>query len=82
MADSSVAVDSGEVLETFAAESIPVYWIVNIPEAVVSRSTESRPARRTHRPIANVGFMSPASGFPLSSTAGKSAPIDVSEILP
>lgn len=32
VADSSLAVDSGEVLEKYAREGIPVYWIVNIPQ--------------------------------------------------
>ncbi|MDR3638478.1 MAG: Uma2 family endonuclease [Isosphaeraceae bacterium] len=31
VADSSLAVDSGEVWETYAREGIPVYWIVNLP---------------------------------------------------
>ena len=32
VADSSLRVDSGEVLEVYAAEAIPVYWLVNIPK--------------------------------------------------
>ena len=32
IADSSLSVDSGSVLETYAAQNIPIYWIVNIPE--------------------------------------------------
>jgi Uma2 family endonuclease len=32
VADSSLAIDSGEVLQTYAREALPVYWIVNIPE--------------------------------------------------
>lgn len=31
VADSSLEVDSGEVMEVYAREGIPVYWIVNIP---------------------------------------------------
>jgi Uma2 family endonuclease len=32
VSDSSLPVDSGEVLEINARESIPIYWIVNIPK--------------------------------------------------
>ena len=32
VADSSLAIDSGDVLRTFAVEGFPVYWIVNIPK--------------------------------------------------
>jgi Uma2 family endonuclease len=31
VADSSLAIDSGEVLESYASLMIPIYWIVNIP---------------------------------------------------
>jgi Uma2 family endonuclease len=31
VADSSLAVDSGEVLETYPREALPVYWLVNLP---------------------------------------------------
>ncbi|CAN5852532.1 Uma2 family endonuclease [soil metagenome] len=31
VADSSLAVDRGDVLATYASEGIPVYWIVNLP---------------------------------------------------
>jgi Uma2 family endonuclease len=31
VSDSSLAVDSGEVLEKYAQEAIPCYWLVNIP---------------------------------------------------
>jgi Uma2 family endonuclease len=30
-ADSSISADSGVVLETYASEAIPVYWILNVP---------------------------------------------------
>lgn len=32
IADSSLAIDSGEVLETYARNAIPCYWIVNLPD--------------------------------------------------
>jgi Uma2 family endonuclease len=31
VADSSLSADSGTVLETYASEAIPVYWILNVP---------------------------------------------------
>ena len=31
VADSSVSADSGAVLEMYASEAIPVYWILNVP---------------------------------------------------
>ncbi len=31
VADSSLAIDKGEVLNTYAAHGIPIYWVVNIP---------------------------------------------------
>jgi Uma2 family endonuclease len=40
VADSSVAIDSGEVLQTYAREAIPVYWIVNLPKGRIEVYTE------------------------------------------
>ena len=31
VADSSLAIDSGDVLRTYATQGFPLYWIVNIP---------------------------------------------------
>ena len=31
VADSSLAIDSGEILETYAGQGMPVYWIINLP---------------------------------------------------
>ena len=39
IADSSLLDDSGEVLEAYAVGSIPVYWIVNIPDRRVEVHT-------------------------------------------
>jgi Uma2 family endonuclease len=41
VADSSLPVDSGDVLETYAGEAIPVYWIVNLPKRRIE--VHSRP---------------------------------------
>lgn len=35
VSDSSLAEDLGDVLQTYAAERIPVYWIVNLPRRVI-----------------------------------------------
>ena len=31
VSDSSLPLDSGEMLEAYAAEGVPIYWIVNLP---------------------------------------------------
>jgi Uma2 family endonuclease len=40
VADSSLPMDAGEVLETYAANAIPIYWIVNIPRRRIEVYTE------------------------------------------
>jgi hypothetical protein len=40
VADSSLAIDSGEVLQTYAREAIPVDWIVNLPKRRIEVYTE------------------------------------------
>jgi Uma2 family endonuclease len=40
VADSSLAVDSGEVQETYARKAIPVYWVANIPQRRIEVYTE------------------------------------------
>src|SRR4051812_22319441 len=55
VADSSLAIDSGEVLQTYAREAIPVYWIVNLPEKRIEVYTEpsgpvaAAPSYHNHR---------------------------------
>lgn len=48
VADSSLAVDSKETLITYASESVPVYWLVNIPKARIE--VYSNPTGPTTRP--------------------------------
>lgn len=48
VADSSLAVDSGDVLETYAREAIPVYWIVNLPGRRIE--VHSRPSGPANPP--------------------------------
>lgn len=54
VADSSLAIDFGEVLETYARESIPIYWIVNLPRRRIEVYTDPSgpadgPSYRDHR---------------------------------
>ncbi len=54
IADSSLAVDSSGVLEAYAREAIPIYWIVNIPKGWIEVHTEptgpgDRPSYRERR---------------------------------
>ncbi len=48
VADSSVALDSRTKLKAYAAEAIPVYWIVNIPKSRIS--VYSQPTGPTETP--------------------------------
>jgi hypothetical protein len=40
VADSSLPVDQGEVLKVYACETVPVYWIANIPGRQIEVYTE------------------------------------------
>lgn len=40
VADSSLTIDRGEVLEEYARAGIPTYWIVNIPDRLLEVYTE------------------------------------------
>lgn len=54
IADSSLAVDSGEVLEKYAQEKIPCYWLVNIPDRRIEMFTHPEGLRyREHRTYAS-----------------------------
>lgn len=54
VAESSLGIDQSDKLEAYAAESIPVYWVVNIPDRQVEVYTEptgpiDHPTYRTRR---------------------------------
>ncbi|WP_435011246.1 Uma2 family endonuclease [Tundrisphaera lichenicola] len=54
VSNSSLQIDSGEVLRAYASERIPVYWIVNIPKGrieVYGRPTgpDEKPSYLEHR---------------------------------
>ena len=40
VADTSLAEDQGEVLETYAAQAIPIYWIVNLRQRRIEVYTD------------------------------------------
>lgn len=81
VADSSLAYDSGEVLETFAREAIPIYWIVNLPHRRVEVYREPTgpsdwPSYRERR------FYGPNERVPVVLDGREVGLIEVSEILP
>jgi Uma2 family endonuclease len=81
VSDSSVAIDSGEVFETYAAEAIPVYWIVNLPKRRVEVHREptgpsEAPTYRERR------FYIPGERVPVVLDGQEVGTVDVSEILP
>lgn len=50
VADSSLAVDSGVMVEDFAREAIPVYWVLNVPGRTIDVYTEPTGAREAGPP--------------------------------
>jgi Uma2 family endonuclease len=40
VANTSLAIDRGEMLESYAAQAVPVYWIVNLPDRRVEVYTQ------------------------------------------
>jgi len=77
VADSSLAVDSGEVLETYAREMIPVYWLVNIPGRRIE--VYSSPAGSRYGDHRNCG---PGEGVPVVLDGREIGRIAVDDILP
>ncbi|MDR3638479.1 MAG: Uma2 family endonuclease [Isosphaeraceae bacterium] len=76
VADSSLAVDSGEVLEKYAQEGIPVYWIVNIPQQRIEMFSHPQGGRYTeHRPYG------PGEAIPVVLDGHEVGRIAVSEVL-
>ena len=59
VADSSIGDDRGEALDSYAAGSIPLYWIVNIPgrqiEVYSGPTGPGSPARYAERVVYRVG---------------------------
>ena len=81
VSDSSLTVDSGEVLETFASRSIPVYWIVNIPDRRIEvhrgpTGSSETASYREHR------FYGPGERVPVVLDGREVGTIEVSEVLP
>jgi len=50
-ADSSLPLDSGEVLETYAKNAIPCYWLVNLPDRRIEVYSKPEGARFTVREV-------------------------------
>jgi Uma2 family endonuclease len=77
VADSSVAVDSGRKLRDYAAEGIPVYWIVNIPQTRME--VYSQPEGITYQDRRDYG---PDDDVPVLLDGQEVGRIAVKEILP
>lgn len=77
VADSSLAVDSGEVLEAYAREAIPVYWLVNIPGRRIE--VYSSPAGSRYGEHRNYG---PGEEVPVVLDGREVGRIAVDDILP
>lgn len=81
VSDSSLAEDLGDVLQTYAAEGIPVYWVVNLPKRVFVVHTDptgpsERPDYRTRREYKT------GEEVPIVIEGREIARIAVSEVLP
>jgi Uma2 family endonuclease len=50
VSDSSLAVDSGAMVEDYAREEIPIYWVVNIPGRTIDVYTRPTGARELGPP--------------------------------
>ncbi len=81
VSDSSVAVDSGEVLETYACESIPVYWLVNIPKRRVEVYSQPSGSAKPHR-YSQSEFYGPGAEIPVVLDGQIVGNIAVDDILP
>ena len=81
VADSSLGVDSGEVLQTYAREGILVYWLVNIPASRVEVYTEPLRAHepRGYRQCRHFG---PGEAIPVILDGHEVGRVAVDEFLP
>ena len=81
VADSSLAIDSGDVLRTYAAEGFPVYWIVNIPRRRVEvYGDPSGPAERPG--YARRRDYGPGERVPVALDGREVGSVDPSDLLP
>lgn len=81
VADSSLAVDSGDVLIQYARYAIPVYWIVNLVDRRVEIHTD--PTGPTENPTYRARHIyGPGEVAPVVLDGQEIGPIPVSDILP
>ena len=80
VADTSLRDDQGEMLEAYAAEMIPIYWIVNIPQQRIEVYTQ--PSGPTPVP-AYGSFQSyqPGDALPLTLDGNVFGAIPVTDLL-
>lgn len=82
VADSSLGFDRETVLETYSRESIPVYWIVNIPERTIDVYTVPSGASASGPPhYSRYQSYSPGQEVPLLLDGQQTGAIPVVEIL-
>jgi Uma2 family endonuclease len=83
VSDSSVAVDSGDVLQAFAEAAIPVYWVVNIPAGTIDvYSTPSGPCESGIPHYADCHRFGPDDEVPLVLDGREVGRIAVKDVLP
>lgn len=81
ISDSSLAEDLGDVLQTYATERVPVYWVVNLPKRVIV--VHEDPTGPAERPDYRVRQEYPAgTEIPVVIEGREIGRIAVSDILP
>jgi Uma2 family endonuclease len=80
VADSSLAFDSNEKLEMYAAAGIPVYWVVNLIDKRVEVYTKPKGGKKPG--YGKVTKYKPGDDVPVMIAGKKRGTIAVSEILP
>lgn len=83
VADSSLGVDSGEVLEDYARQAIPIYWIVNIPGRTIDVYTKPTGPRASGPPFySERQSFRPDEDVPVVLDSHEVGRINVRDILP
>jgi Uma2 family endonuclease len=80
VADSSLAEDQGEKLQTYAAAKMPVYWIVNLVDRCVEVYTQPRGGKKpSYKKLTTYG---PGDDVPVVIKGKERGRIPVKELLP